>query len=214
MPQNGDRREDGKRWAGGKRGGWVRPEIYEKWANERNPMRRSGIDPRTQTYAPYIGVWKNGKLQYKKAIAEYFGFADEDHQFENELTETRERATASRKRSVFPRHGAAHDPGGLLYEADVRSYWLKRMDNFEDFTADGSEAIGSDFRGFDRELQRTVYVEAQPKLHDLTKNEALCLSRAKDEGALYVIHTQRGWGRYTPEDFEPITVLRLKRKRA
>lgn len=209
----------GKRWMSDDKGGhWVTLAAYEaalaKDAITRK-QRRGGINPITGLHENYVGLDKAGRLQYKSSIAEPLGLEDKDHQFDTELTATKERRVSSdRKRTVFTRRGKAHDPGGFKFEADVRKFWQGRMDAFEDFTADRATAIGSDFRGFDRELQKIVYVEAQPQFHNPTDNEIRGISKAKDEDAIYVIHTRRGWGRYTPADFEQFTGYRLKRRRA
>lgn len=176
--------------------------------------RRGGINPITGLTEPYVGMMKNGRLQYKRSIADPLGLEGFNDNFEkrSEASAPRRRTNPNKKKKVYPRNGKRRDPGGFIHEERVRSFWVNRLHDFQDFTKDGSDAIGADFRGFDAALQKTVYVEAQPMLHDLTPNEHRGVVNAAAEGALYVIHTRKTWDYFTPSDFDEVKAFRLNRR--
>lgn len=175
-----------------------------------NPARRSGINPITGLFESYIGMMNGDRLVYKRSIAGLLGLEEDDSgdAIQCPLTKPR-RSSAGRTKRVFTRHGTPRDPTGEKQEKKVREFWEPQLERFEDFTADGSYAIGADYRGYSPVYQKTVYIEAQGQLHELTNNEYAAVVRAEEEGALYVIHARNRWDFVTTEKFKEVGAWRL-----
>lgn len=96
----------------------------------------------------------------------------------------------------------------------------------EDFTPNGSDAIGADIRGVLKnamvvDAEKTLpagsllYIEFQPTFHQTTNNETeRGLIKATNDGAVYIIQTRKDRGIYTPDDLEEVVIKRFKQRRA